>query len=345
MKASTIHQKKIIIITINIFAFIYTTSCLSQFSNSEQTTIYNVVNASVDQVALSGGELSLNIRLKKWDKNVYVYTKANDTSALKKHIIALQLGAVNTTRFLDIDALDFDNLGYKIGLEYRYSMDEIFIQDGIKPVNNWVFTGGLEYKADRFRIYDPVTSETSLENPSTISINGSTTYYILKKYRNHIILAPTLTTRYNISTYNSNELINVVDLNQEGLIQDTNAIGIKDFSGKFGTISTGESNITTSFSFPFIINKKIPLILNGKLPYLIIIPHISHRVGDFSPIQNKGFSIGFLGGSVFTEDPDNSSIRKFAPPSFLTFGVDWTSQSNVSSKPNWFLTGSFSFGK
>lgn len=342
-----------------VFILFISVSLNAQIVNSNEKTIGDFYNADVSQFTLNGGEVSLQFRLRDPKSETWFLKKSNPKiySALKTRMLFLNVGLTNTKSFLNVNDFDFESVGFKAGVTYQSAFNAILVDNSGNPIVNklitWKVGGDIQF--DRFKNFDPATSQISNEMPLSISAKAGVNFYM---FNPSFFKTGTVIPNFNVQvapvTYNSGSLKNYI------LSSNTTSAGnvlftkSSSFDGKYGTLLNNNTSSFVSFSSPFIFDKKV-----FNTFYIAPTPHISWQTANGTkPIYNMGLALGFLNKPVkgnenlkdlkevkiYDKDTDKTIVvksRKFNVPSFLSFGVDWNYLGSNSGSPNYFITGSF----
>lgn len=346
--------------SITILFILFTSSCLAQFKDSGEKTIYSIDNATTSKAKFSGGETSAEILLKSWEQ-VYTYKDSLNVSAKKYNGIFLKGGLVDIKKFVDLDQLELSHVGFTAGVSYVHSADTI-----INPsLGLFTFRFSFDYKRDNFNNYHPELSAPERKYPETFTFAGGLTRYIFTKKS---IFAISVNGSYSPKTYNSSELTSFVVVSQNMVNGDI--INFKDIDGKYGKINNKLEGGYLSFSTPYYFNA-----FKNVLKQVSIVPYCSSKfISNSVPKYNAGACIGLFPKKLFenikpagsdekktsittvkTRKTDRDSIEsseiinnenalKFNPPTFLSIGCDYVFSSRAkASKANFFISGTFSF--
>ena len=317
----------------------------SQIVNSNKTTLAQFYNADVNRVELNGAKISTQFRLKKW-KTPYVYKNHPEIkSAEKNNAVFFNLGATNTSSFLNLNKLDLkENNGYTLGIEFQHSFSEVYLsRDSINtnPFKLKSFFISLDYTRDKFNNFDPTSNSISKAKPDNLTLSSGYSLYIFNykdnaKFKYSIV--PTINAYANLIGYNESGLKNYILNSNTQSVQNIQFKGSKSFDGKYGTIDNSIQSFEISISSPLIPENR----LFKGVPIISPIPYVSYKVIENSkPRLNGGFALSFLSKSLLDKErkqKGNSTYRKFNVPSFLMIGVDWNYQDGKGSSPNYFIS-------
>ncbi|KOY51700.1 hypothetical protein [Polaribacter dokdonensis] len=302
-----------------LFCVLSSINCFSQFIDGNKDVIFQLDKAESSQLKFNGNELSFEgnyLRLLRF------YKVEADTSAVKVDVVGFKIGLTNESKILDVSKIS--DFGFSAETSYKWTL-----RDSIYS-NRSVFTGriGVRFQVDKFKLYDPLTSEIGNESPSQFSLVGNLTRYF-KNYK----FAIAVNGSYNLHSYNKDELLNYKK--NSDIIQDNNVTAFKDFDGKYGTIRDDLEGGRLSLSVPIFFSNRI---LNwSRAPYVILAPYFATRfVNGSNPSQNTGLSMNFLREKAFSDN-------KYNLPSSLGLGFDWGYKNGSWSSMNLFLSGSITF--
>lgn len=329
----------------------------SQVQNSNKEAIADFYDASSKRFTFKGGEIAFQFRLDNYNRK-YVDSNNNDlgenTPALrtaeKIDGLFLDLGFVNTSSFTDLDALDFDKIGYKLGLTYQHSFSKVYFKSDYEQIIYpklfaWKLT--LSGTLDRFDNFDPTTNEIDNVLPVKAGINGNISRYLFtnKNSRFNFHLIPTASFRFNFVDYNNldNYLLDENSSNNGQVAFTSNS----SFDGKYGVLENNNQSSFVSISLPMITKHKT------FLGHIVPLPHFSWQTFDNKkPYFNSGIALGFLPKGLFGDDKKNDKddndviipnthYRSFNAPSFLSVGVDWNFIGETTRKPQFSVSGTF----
>ena len=324
-----------------IVAICFIQSLYSQITNSDKNTVLNLYNASGKALIFSGGETAFTVRIPINKTLRTVVGRPAMTGSEKIHNLFIKLGVTNTEKFIDLDEFSFkENNGLSFGLQYRYSIDKIFLLPDNFSFNLTTVEFGADYKYDKFNFYDVNLSAQEVKTPEigTANVGINRYFFFLNK---NLISSLSFNALYRFVDYNEGELANFADLDKGTLI-NSNILKLSEFSGKVGTLNENVTGLFLSFSIPIIADYEPKFF-----PIVVPVPHISyHELSHGREDQIKlGFSFGFLSEKLFSDpktDGAGNNIRTFNNPSFLSVGVDWNLISG-DKRPNWFITGTIKY--
>ena len=133
----------------------------SQIVNSNKTTLAQYYDGDVNRVELNGAKIATQFRLKKWKTPFFYKSQPEIKSSEKNNAVFFNLGATNTSSFLNLNKLEFkENNGYTLGIEYQngawYQSERL----GFELVNAGVDDG--KYAA-KYRGYFELKAEHSFD--------------------------------------------------------------------------------------------------------------------------------------------------------------------------------------
>lgn len=272
----------------------------SQIKNSDENTVLNLYNASANSFEFSGGETSVQVRVATLSTVRNPVENKDEISSIKHHRLFVKAGITNTKKFIDIDKFDFkENNGLSFGLIYKYSFDDIFLEDGGDTYNMYTVEAGANYSYDKFKFYNSDTGNISTETPGNISLNAGINQYFFKLNRK-FIWALALNGTYNIRSYNKDKLINFAELDN-GTVFNNNILAIKNFTGKTGNLIDDANSGEISLSIPFIPEYDLK-----NVPIIVPVPHIGYEFFSYEkPKMTAGLALGFLSKNLFSEASPN----------------------------------------
>ena len=319
-----------------------------QIQNSEQNVVGRIYNADTKSINFSGGETSFEVKI--CHDSIDYETRITKKKAAKKFwALFLKGGITNTKKFIDLDDFNFsENNGLLFGINGRISFKDVYLLDHQKPFQYETFIFSIQYSYDKFDLFDTNSQTIGQQTPDKLEISGGWNHYFflynLDEHSRGTTIILSLNGAYNPIAYNSNSLLNFSEIDENAFVNNS-VIVAKEFDGKYGILDNNVQTAELALSTPFLFDYEPP----WGLPYVVPVPYISSEFFSYDkPKWNYGVALSFSSGKVFEKKvtSTNSKIdgtRKFNNPSSLVLGVDWSTQGDMGSKPNFFITGSISF--